>query len=304
VAASHGAHAPGTSTSEKRPGLNIGDLGTAVTIVGGVAGLVYIVGGAVLGGRLRFYSLPTEAVVVQIPQWALLAVGLEEVVLPTVGIVSAFALWRLVLISVLIPLCKHIPLWKRREEALAAVQGAVNTSHKNPLSRHRTGLFLEPLIVAWVIYLLFALLRDSNFTGGEGLAQISHGLDYLWLLHYPWLLVATTVIAIFAIPAAFHYVKSFSDPMDIRNMTGIVAVLTLVLWTLMASTLPLLDVKVCRRSVAGEVEVTGWLVATSSDRLYIGQSNVRASRYVQALPLSDATEVFISGDARNAICTP
>ncbi len=255
-------------------GLSIADLGTAVSIVGGVAGLVYIVGGAVLGARLRLYILPTEAVVVQIPQWALLAVGLEEVVLPTVIVVGTFALWRLILTGVL----------------------ALVRKYTNHVIGGWVGLCLEPLIVAWVAYFIFTKTRDSNFTGGEGISGVSYGLDQLALP------AAATLMAVVAIVAAFQYVKSFSNWADIKKMIGIVTVLTFVLWTVLASTLPLLDVKVCRKGAAGSTEVTGWLVATSSDRIYIGEADVHNARYVESVPLSDATDVFISGNAKYAPC--
>jgi hypothetical protein len=62
VAATEDATAP-DHVKKRLADVSIADLGTAVSIVGGVPGLVYIVGGAVLGARLKFYSLPTEAVV-------------------------------------------------------------------------------------------------------------------------------------------------------------------------------------------------------------------------------------------------
>jgi hypothetical protein len=290
VAASQGP--PGSDTpSQKRLGFGIPDLGIVVSIAGGIAGLVYILGGAVLGIRLSLYGLPTEAVVVQVPQWTMLTVGLTEVVLPTVSIVGSFAVWRLILRGGLL------------HDGLRHLAKARGRSLNIPLW---VDLVLETFVMAWLTYFVFFVSRGGSFTGVEAPPPQSlpafPGPSYEFGVVSLIIVVFTAIV--FASLIACRYVKSLADGADMTKMIIVVAASTLVLMTLFAMTRPLLDIKVCRKSIAGEVEVTGWLVATSSDRLYIGESNVRESRYVQALPLSDATEVFISGNARNAICTP
>src|ERR1700730_18812674 len=58
-----------------------------------LASAVYLVGAAVLAGRLSMYSLPWEVVLGQLPQGSLVAIGLTEVVSPMVVIAGCYALF-------------------------------------------------------------------------------------------------------------------------------------------------------------------------------------------------------------------
>jgi hypothetical protein len=293
-------------SKRKPPGNSIADLGVVVTIAGGLASLVYVVGGLVLAARLTLYALPTEAVVVQIPQWALLAVGLTEVVLPTLGIVFVFGLYRLIWRAGLFQ-----DAWRllRVVPPLQRIRGSGSWRWMRVhQAAPRIRLVVETLVAALFTYVVFAVSRPNSFTGREGLSLLSlPALPLPFLNSYVAILgvfVVVVVAAAFAGAIANLYVRpqiAWIDFREARKMVAIVTVLTMALMTLFAMTIPLLDVKVCRK---GGPPVTGWLVATSSDRLYIGQQTASVSepRYIESVPLSDATDVFISGRAESTPC--
>jgi hypothetical protein len=58
-----------------------------------LASAVYLVGAVVLAGRLSMYSLPWEVVLGQLPQGALVTIGLTEIVSPLVVIAGGYALF-------------------------------------------------------------------------------------------------------------------------------------------------------------------------------------------------------------------
>jgi hypothetical protein len=75
-------------------------LGYAAQLFGllaGAAALVYITGAIVLGGRLFFAQLPAQSVVGQLPREFLIAIGMAQVILPALILVSVYAgirVWR------------------------------------------------------------------------------------------------------------------------------------------------------------------------------------------------------------------
>lgn len=216
-----------------------------VSAAAGVIGLLYIVGVAVIAGRLLGNRLPGESVLSQLPQPYLLAVGLSEVVLPTI----LFPVVYLLLASTV------------HGSELFSLKRAPDTRSPKVLTWIGwPGLVtLCILIAAYLSAIPLRLTVNPISFGAGGASAFIGGI----------VLLAGFVIV--ALGAAFHSDGYRGLPRSTRRGATVgtvaaMAAVAFIVWVVNAIMTPLDYVTVCAKSMTQ----TGVLVATTSDAVYIG----------------------------------
>jgi hypothetical protein len=224
----------------------------AIGALAAVASVVYLVGAAVLAGRLSMYSLPWEVVINQLPQSFLLAIGITEVLTPLiiVGVIYLFVL---------------LGSW----EVLAVVKSV------GPEVKRLVEISLWVLAGLGVLLVARVLFHAAGGWGWEkaliaALAAIFGA--------------AATSLVLLRVPAAANAWSQKDHPV-IRSAVVAVAFLPLISWN--AMTLPLPYALACpTKSLAKE---NGWLIGQTSDRLILGSTEDDLSRrHIILAPSTDA----------------
>jgi len=225
----------------------------AIGALAALASVVYLVGAAVLAGRLSMYSLPWEVVINQLPQSFLLAIGITEVMTPLiiVGVIYLFVL---------------LGSWE-----LLAVVKSVGPEVKRVFE-----------ISLWVLTGLAVLLVARllfHAAGGWGWEKaLIAALAAIFG-------AAATSLVLLRVPAAAN-AWSQKDPHPVvRSAVVAVAFLPLISWN--AMTLPLPYALACpTKSLAKE---NGWLIGQTSDRLILGSTEADLSRrHIMLAPSTDS----------------
>jgi hypothetical protein len=223
-----------------------------VTAAAGTIGLLYIVGVVVIGGRLWLNRLPGESVLSQLPQQYLLAVGLSEVILPTL----------------LFPIVYLLLAWVAHGGELFSTADVDTTKWWRRLSWIGGSGF-----VAFV--LLFGTYLALVYFG-LAVNPLSSAVNSLKLPVDPVVplmiaLILLTVIAVLALGSALNsskYKGLRSQRLGATVGTAVaVTLVALIVWGVNAIATPLDYVKVCEKSTSS----TGVLIASTSDTVYIGQ---------------------------------
>ena len=254
-----------------------------VALVGGVAAILFIAGGAVLAGRLYSYRLPVEAVVGQLPHDYLLVVGLLEVALPALGT----ALLYLVIRSV---------VWR------------VSQSSRYFLDDLDLGVPLQLLAMGLLSAALFALGRDV----------LSSNLSTPWdALHVLAAFGVGAICGLVGWGVAYVLGAKAEDGISERRswldlrIAASVAIGLVPLWVYNGASAPLSIGVVCAKVTQSGAAVVptpspGYLIG-GTDRIYFGYPVTAgpAPRYVASVPLEGGTLLVWSvaqSPSRQPVC--
>jgi hypothetical protein len=217
-----------------------------------LASVVYLVGGAVLAGRLTMYSLPWEIVINQLPQSFLVAIGITEVVTPLtiIGLVYFLVL---------------LGSWEVR----SVVRGGVEIAPAVEISLW----LLVGLSVVLVARLVF------HAAGGWDLGKT------LIAASAAAFGAAATSLLILRVPTALSAWSQKDTRPLLRSAAVAAAFLPLISWN--AMTLPLPYAVTC--PAKSQAKANGWLIGQTSDRLILGSTeDDRSRRHITLAPSTDA----------------
>jgi hypothetical protein len=222
-----------------------------LTAAAGVIGLLYVVGVVVITVRLWQNGLPGESVLSQLPQQYLLAVGLSEVVLPTLAFLLVYIL---------------LALFQYDGKLLSASETARKASEARIKWISWIGLpgfvALGILIAAYALSVMFKIAKPIGFGMGD-LARLSATILVILLL---------AVVIIWALGRAFDSDLFPALPKEKRKgatlaTSMVVTLVAFIVWGFNAVATPLDYVKVCAKTTTAR----GVLVASTSDTIYMGE---------------------------------
>ena len=217
-----------------------------------LASVVYLVGGAVLAGRLSMYSLPWEVVINQLPQTFLVSIGITEVVTPliVIGLIYLLVLLGSWEVRALLPVGAEVP----------------------PVVE----------ISLWVLAGLGVLLLARLLFHAAG--GWNSGSALVAALAVVFGAVATSLLFL-RIPAAKTAWKEKNTRPLLRSAIVALAFLPLISWN--AITLPLPYAQAC--PTKSQAKENGWLIGQTTDRLILGSTeHDRTRRHITLAPSTDA----------------
>jgi hypothetical protein len=230
-----------------------------------LASAVYLVGAAVLAGRLSMYSLPWEVVLGQLPQGSLVAIGLTEIVSPLVVIGGGYALFFMAFHEVKGGLFSTTPL-----------DPDADVPRTDWTAVGRVGL----LVALGYLLLLAARLL---------------GYGASWTVREAIIGACAAAVGAGAIGIVLIWIRSLigrwqaSYRLPLMSIFVALAFLPLVGWN--AITLPLPYAVVC--STKTQAWQGGWLIGQVEDRLLLGTTEPdTAKRHVLAVPIAGAQVII------------
>ena len=279
-------------------------IGTAFGVLGASATLVFVTGGIVLISRLSVYRLAgLEVVVGQVPQAILVTTGLVEVVAPCAGIATIYSIFRLIESkSGRRFLLEGWPdRWSGRLRWLAFFL--------------LMGLLLWAGIVTyWVAGRLGGCMHHC---GGSDWLSFANGDPPVLMRLQPapfWFasLVANVVFVTMGFLISARVAAWFkSDWNSFRPIALMALVWSLALipaFVTFDATLPLTGVRVCVSNGGTVYPVDGYMVAETSDAVFIADANFdgtnpSASRRLITIPSSHVVDVISGGTDNHLSCT-
>ena len=270
-------------------------LSQALSLVAGITAVVYLAGAIVLALRLAFVGLPWNAVIGQLPRELALSIGVGQILLPTVALISMYGAWRLGKGG-----RDNMPTSRRWRDAKRWRTGKRRRAAKPSAGRRRDderwGKAFRRVLLGLALTLPGAVFIVA--------AQLRHGElkpTLLWLL-FAWVLlsgVAFLVVELRAVAIAWlgdrwHSVTGFAV---IAAVYSLAFVPSLVLcW----AALPLESAKLCTTSGSDEV---GDLVGEGRDMVFLGEATPDYRR-IAAFPAAQVEELFVGPFASRAQCDP
>lgn len=299
-----GAPVPVPGTSPQSSSTNwIGQIGNALGLLSASAALLFVSGGTVLIGRLYVYKLAAlEVVIGQLPQAILVTTGLVEVVAPCVAVAAAYVMFRLI------------------EGARGKRLLLTGWSNQRRFKQAwYVALFILSGFAAWAVptayWIVFGDGGCLQGCAGPGLATFMAGKPDIvsrlqplafWLTSLGASLVFVGVGYLVSARVAESNLQRWNCPGPIAQMTAVWAIALIPAFVTLDAGLPLAVVRVCVATSQGAQPIDGYLVAQTSDAVFIADGlapqDPNATRRLITIPSSRVLVVFSGGSSNHDPC--